>query len=117
MTTNGAIALVLAGIVAVYGCIGLVLLWQARAGLWRNRRPVWPVSVLVALSGPFLAVSLVGGQLVLFRMGSVPAPFTPNGLGTLGVRVACFLIGVAFLTRLLRRRLLNGDDRARINSG
>src|SRR5690348_15288930 len=97
MTTNGSVATANGLIAVALIFLGCALLWQARPRLWR-----WPVSALVALAGPYLTAGLVIGQLALFRTVTIPAPFGPNGYGTLGLRCLCAFVVLALLQRVVR---------------
>jgi hypothetical protein len=111
MTINTAIALANIAFASGYLLTGVWLLWQARP-IFRQ----WPVSMLLALSGPFFAAALVLLHWMLWRFVEVPGEaFDETGLGTLFLRLAGTVIVYAWLQRVVRGRVLNASDRERVH--
>lgn len=110
VTTNGLIAAANGLVAMALVILGLALLWQVRERLLN-----WPVSALVALGGAYLLPGIAWGQIALFRVTTLPAPFTANGTGTLVLRVACVVVAVALAQRVIRGRLLNAGDHRRLD--
>lgn len=112
MTVNGAIVAANVVIALALLALGLVLVWRA----WGRLRH-WPVSAYVALSGPYILPGIVIGQLALFRATDLAPPFTPNGWGTLGLRVLCAVVTLSLVGRVWRGQILTDADRRRLDGG
>lgn len=116
MTTNGMIAAVNLTIGLAFVALGLSLLWQAWLGWRRVRHPLWPVSALVALAGPYLGAGIVWLHLTGWRLGDVPGEaWDRDGLGTLVLRLVVAFVALALVRRIVTGRLLTEGDRRRVD--
>ena len=116
MTMNGTIAAVNLTIGLAFVALGMALLWQAWLG-WRHvRHPLWPVSALVALAGPYLGAGVVWLHITGWRLTNLPGQaFDRDGVGTLILRVVVAFVALALVQRIARGRLLTEGDRRRVD--